>query len=73
MYQRLRDFFHGSLVSWLAKKQPLVTLSTTEAEFVALAQYLQELFYLKKLAGELHQTSSQPMEVYEDNQSTIKI
>ena len=65
--------YHGGPISWLAKKQPLVTLSTTEAEFVALAQCVQELLYLKQLANELHQTSDQPMEVFEDNQSTIKI
>ncbi len=34
---------YGTLISWLSKKQPLVTLSTTEAEYVALALCLQEL------------------------------
>jgi hypothetical protein len=65
--------FFGSPISWLAKKQPLVTLSTTEAEFVALALCIQELLYLRQLCGELLQTSDQPVLVYEDNQSTIKI
>jgi hypothetical protein len=65
--------FFGSLVSWLAKKQNLVTLSTTEAEFVALALCIQECLYIRQLAGELLQTSDQPTVVYEDNQSTIKI
>jgi hypothetical protein len=65
--------FFGSPISWLAKKQPLVTLSTTEAEFVALALCIQELLYLRQLTGELQQTSDQPILVHEDNQSTIKI
>jgi hypothetical protein len=67
------SLFFGSPISWLAKKQPLVTLSTTEAEFVALALCIQELLYLRQLSGELLQTSDQPIIVFEDNQSTIKI
>ena len=44
---------YGTLLSWLSKKQPLVTLSTTEAEYVALALCLQELLYLKHLLIEI--------------------
>ncbi|KAF0756064.1 hypothetical protein AaE_004776 [Aphanomyces astaci] len=51
----------------------LVTLSTTEAEFVALALCIQELLYLRQLASGLQQSSDQPVLVHEDNQSTIKI
>lgn len=67
------SLFFGSPISWLAKKQSLVTLSTTEAEFVALALCIQELLYLRQLTGELGLTSSQPILIHEDNQSTIKI
>lgn len=64
---------YGTLISWLSKKQPLVTLSTTEAEYVALALCLQELLYLKHLFIELGLEFSEAIPVYEDNQSCIKV
>ncbi|KAH9107020.1 hypothetical protein AeMF1_017532, partial [Aphanomyces euteiches] len=63
----------GSPISWLAKKQNIVTLSTTEAEFVALALCIQECLYIQQLASELKQSSDQPVIIYEDNQSTIHV
>ncbi|KAF0776207.1 hypothetical protein AaE_000093 [Aphanomyces astaci] len=65
--------FFNSLISWLSKKQGIVTLSTTEAEFVALALCIQECLYVRQLAAELHHTSDQPISVHEDNQSAISI
>ena len=64
---------YGTLLSWLSKKQPLVTLSTTEAEYVALALCLQELLYLKHLLSELGLKFTEAIPVYEDNQSCIKV
>ena len=34
----------GGAISWLSKKQPVVALSTTEAEYVALGAATQRLF-----------------------------
>ncbi|KAF0722783.1 hypothetical protein Ae201684_018174 [Aphanomyces euteiches] len=65
--------FLGSPISWLTKKQNIVTLSTTEAEFVALSLCIQECLYIQQLASELKQSSDQPVVIYEDNQSTIHI
>jgi hypothetical protein len=61
-----------SLVSWKSKLQPLVTLSSTEAEFVALTQVLQQLKWLTKLLREVIDLQPEVL-VYEDNQSTIKM
>ncbi|KAF0710390.1 hypothetical protein AaE_012551 [Aphanomyces astaci] len=67
------DANYAILILWLSKKQGIVTLSTTEAEFVDLALCIQEFLYVRQLAAELHNTSDQPISVYEDNQSTISI
>ncbi|XP_059654249.1 secreted RxLR effector protein 161-like [Cornus florida] len=48
-------FMLGSgAVSWSSKKQPIVTLSTTEAEFVAATSCACQAIWLKKILEELH-------------------
>ncbi|XP_024030833.1 uncharacterized protein LOC112094380 [Morus notabilis] len=42
------------VVSWSSKKQPIVILSTTEAEFVATTSCACQAIWLKKLLKELH-------------------
>ena len=42
-------FFSTSPISWTAKKQKLVTLSSTEAEFVALCDVTREILWLQPL------------------------
>ena len=39
----------GGPISWLSKKQPIVTLSTTEAEYVALSTATTEAVWIRKL------------------------
>ena len=39
----------GGAIRWLSKKQPVVTLSTTEAEYVALGAATQEVVWLRRL------------------------
>ncbi|XP_058208312.1 uncharacterized mitochondrial protein AtMg00810-like [Rhododendron vialii] len=48
-------FMLGSgAVSWLSKKQPIVTLSTTEAEFVSATSCVRQAIRLKKILEELY-------------------
>ncbi|XP_049349070.1 uncharacterized protein LOC125813644 [Solanum verrucosum] len=67
-------FMLGSrVVSWCSKKQPIVTLSTTEAEFVAATVCATQAIWLKKILAELHVRQQEPILIYCDNGSAIKL
>ena len=51
-------FVHGSLVSWKSKRQHSVTLSTTEAEYLAIGDCAKHGLWLCRLLEHLHQQSS---------------
>jgi hypothetical protein len=60
-------------VSWSSKKQPIVTLSSTEAEFVAATTCACQAIWLMKILKELHFKEDGPTQIYCDNSSTIKL
>lgn len=59
----------GCAFAWSARKQSLVALSSTEAEYVALSNAATEVAYVKKLLVELKLPLKAPMMMYNDNQS----
>ena len=61
-----------AVVSWVCKKQTIVSLSTMEAEFIAASQVGHELFRKKELYGELRMKFVEPMLMWIDNQAAIK-
>ena len=63
--------FGGAAVSWKAKKQACVALSTCEAEYMALANAAQEAVWIRRLLNEFKNDTNKPIKMYEDNQSTI--
>ena len=67
--------FHGQgAVSWSSKKQPIVTLSSTESEYVALSHVVKDLLWHRKLHSELSPFFDEiktPIPLYCDNQGAI--
>jgi hypothetical protein len=53
--------------------QPIVTLSTTEAEYVAGVAAGKEICWVQNLLGELGYTASTPSKLYIDNQSALSV
>lgn len=60
-------------VSWSSKKQPVVALSTTEAEFVAAAACACQGVWMKRILNQLGHTNCKCISVLCDNNSTIKL
>ncbi|MBW0491302.1 hypothetical protein O181_031017 [Austropuccinia psidii MF-1] len=66
--------FHSGLVLWKTRKQPSVSISTAEAEYKALCDLTSELMWLKQWCAEAQILQlTQPITVWEDNQSCINI
>lgn len=64
---------YGGVISWYCKKQTCVALSSTEAEFIALAEACQESIWITRLLNDLDVKLDTPIVIYEDNQSCLKL
>jgi len=63
-------------ISWGSKKQQIVALSTSEAEYIALALAVQEGIWIKNLLSEILNEDQHGMDqllIFEDNQSCMKM
>ncbi len=60
---------NGTAVTWCSKLQGLVTMSTTEAEFMAYVAALLEILWLNSLLTEIGYPQALPIKLYIDNQS----
>ena len=63
----------GAAIAWSSKKQPVVVLSTTEAEYVALSAATQEAVWLRRLLSDIKAPPQTQILIKEDNQGTIAI
>ena len=65
---------NGGCISWRSKKQRTVALSSTEAEYMALTEAVQEAIWLKAFLCELGEMSlSDAVKIHEDNQGSIAL
>src|SRR5271170_2523603 len=65
---------NNSVIVWKSRRQPMVTLSTMESEYMALTEATKELKWIRTLLAELgYSNDSSPTTLFSDNQSTISL
>ena len=64
---------NGAAISWGSKKQNDVALSSTESEYIALAEAAREAIWLRNLLHGLEYTQPQPTKLYGDNSGSLAI
>jgi len=60
-------FMGGGVFSWSSKKQPIVTLSTCESEYVAATSCTCHVIWLRRLLKELHLPQVEAKEICINN------
>lgn len=64
--------FSGGPISWESRKQRTVALSTTEAEYMAIADAVKEAIFLKNFFDELKIENSE-VKIFSDNNGALKL
>nr|GEU44762.1 retrovirus-related Pol polyprotein from transposon TNT 1-94 [Tanacetum cinerariifolium] len=68
------QFFLGNnAFTWSSKKQPIITLSSCEVEYVAATSCVCHAIWLKSMLNELHMVQEDAIEIYVDNKSAIDL
>ena len=68
------SFHYGAgAVSWSSKKQPVVSLSSTEAEYVAQTHAAKEAIWLRSFVSKVTGKQEKPLTISCDNQGTIAL
>jgi hypothetical protein len=63
----------SGVVSWQSKRQSIVALSTTEAEYMAACEAGKEIVWMRKMLQELGFPMPTSSVLYMDNQSAIQV
>jgi len=66
-------FLGQCLISWQSKKQPVVSQSSTEAEYRSMAYATAELYWLRMLFKELQLPLTTPPHLYYDNLGALAL
>ncbi|XP_058740883.1 uncharacterized mitochondrial protein AtMg00810-like [Vicia villosa] len=60
-------------ISWSSKKQPVVALSTTEAEYTTTISCATQTIWMRRILEVIHQKQKSPTKIYCDNKSAIAL
>ena len=63
----------GAAVGWSSKRQPFVTLSSTESEYVAAVEAGKEIKWMRNILSEFGYSPSYASTLFIDNQSGIDV
>jgi hypothetical protein len=63
----------SGVVSWSSKKKPIVSLSSTEAEYKSLCATTCEVVWLRRLLQDVGEEKKEPTMIKCDNQISIKL
>ncbi|CAM9817843.1 unnamed protein product [Discosporangium mesarthrocarpum] len=63
----------GTAISWLSKVQPIVAVSTTEAEYIAPAHAAKEAVYLGDFLKEPGFNQRHTVTIYKDNMGALHL
>jgi hypothetical protein len=67
------SFVYDSPITWTSRRQAVVAPSTTAAEYVAAAEAVHEIMWLRRVLKQLGITISKPTALFIDNQASINI
>jgi hypothetical protein len=63
----------GGAIGWSSKLQPFVTLSTTEAEYIAAVEAGKEIFWMRNILNEMGYPVKEGCPLMIDNQSALSV
>lgn len=64
---------NSNIIEWKTQKQSVVALSSAESEYLSLSSCIRECLFLGQMLSEILNYDLFPINVYEDNQSCIKM
>jgi hypothetical protein len=65
---------NGNVLSWKSKKQPTLSLSSTEAEYKSIGNITKEIMWIKTLLKKIFNIRlKEPTPIFEDNQGAIAL
>ena len=70
---RYAFLIHGGAITWSAKWQEIIALSTTEAEYVAITHASKEALWLRFLVFQLFDIVLELTTLFSDNKSAIEL